>query len=77
MTRIIPISGRDLCKILEKIGFEKVYGKGSHIRFKHPDGTTTVIPVHSNEEIGVGLLREILRQIKLSREDYEKLRREI
>jgi len=77
MTRIIPISGRDLCKILEKIGFEKVYGKGSHIRFKHPDGRRTVVPVHSNEEIGVGLLREILRQIKLSREDYEKLRREI
>ena len=75
MTKLVPISGRKLCKILEKLGFEKIYGKGSHIRFKHPDGRITVVPVHSNEEIGLSLLREILRQIKLSREEYEKLRR--
>lgn len=77
MTRLIPISGRKLCKILEKLGFEKIYGKGSHIRYKHPDGRRTVVPVHSNEEIGIGLLREILRQIKLSREEYEMLRNKV
>jgi len=38
MTRLAPISGRKLCKILEKLGFEKIYGKGSHVRFRHPDG---------------------------------------
>lgn len=74
MTRLVPISGRKLCKILEKLGFEKVYGKGSHIRFKHPDERRTVVPVHGNEEIGVSLLREILRQIKLSRDEFEELR---
>jgi predicted RNA binding protein YcfA (HicA-like mRNA interferase family) len=77
MTRLVPISGKKLCKILEKIGFEKIYGKGSHIRFRHKDGKRTVVPVHANEEIGISLLREILRQIKLSRGDYEKLRREV
>ena len=75
MTKLVPISGKKLCKILEKLGFEKIYGKGSHIRYKHPDGRVTVVPVHSNEEIGISLLREIMRQIKLSREEYEKLRR--
>jgi len=75
MTKLVPISGRKLCKILEKLGFEKIYGKGSHIRYKHPDGRVTVVPVHSNEKIGISLLREIMRQIKLSREEYEKLRR--
>jgi len=59
---------------LEKMGFERVYGKGSHIRFKHSDGRRTVVPVHGNEEIGVGLLNEILKQIKLSREEFERLR---
>jgi len=38
MTKLVPISGRKLCKILEKLGFEKIYGKGSHIRYKHPMG---------------------------------------
>lgn len=74
MTRLAPISGRKLCKILEKLGFEKIYGKGSHIRFKHEDGRRTVVPVHANEEISIGLLNEILKQIKLSREEFEELR---
>lgn len=52
-----------------------MYGKGSHVRFKHPDGRITVVPVHNNEDLGKGLLREILRQINLSKEDFEKLRR--
>ncbi|MFH1376574.1 MAG: type II toxin-antitoxin system HicA family toxin [Candidatus Woesearchaeota archaeon] len=77
MTKLVPISGKKLCKILEKIGFEKIYGKGSHIRFKHKDGRRTVVPVHGNEEIGISLLREILKQIKLSRDDYNNLRRKV
>jgi predicted RNA binding protein YcfA (HicA-like mRNA interferase family) len=77
MTKLVPISGRNLCKILRKLGFEEIHGKGSHIRFRHPDGRRTVVPVHANEEIGISLLRDILRQIKLNREEYEKLRRKV
>ena len=73
MTKFIQISGKEFCKILEKLGFEKVYGKGSHIRFKHFDGRRTVVPVHGNEELGKGLILEILKQIKLSKEEFEKL----
>jgi len=73
MSKLKLISGKDLCKILEKIGFERIHGKGSHIRFKHPDGRRTVVPVHGNEKIGKGLLNEILKQIKLSREEYKNL----
>lgn len=75
MVRLIPISGKEFCKILERLGFVKIFGKGSHVRFKHPDGRRTVVPVHGNEDLGKGLLRHILNQIKLSKEDYEKLRR--
>jgi predicted RNA binding protein YcfA (HicA-like mRNA interferase family) len=77
MAKLVTISGRKFCKILEKLGFEKIYGKGSHVRFKHPDGRRTVVPVHGNEDLGKGLLREILKQIKLSKEDYENLRRKV
>ena len=47
----------------DKIGFEKIGQTGSHIRYRHPDGRLTVIPVHGNEDIGRGLLHEILNQI--------------
>ena len=73
MMKLQTISGKDLCKILEKIGFEKIYGKGSHIRFKHCDGRRTVIPVHGNEKLGKGLLIEILKQIKISKEEFIEL----
>jgi predicted RNA binding protein YcfA (HicA-like mRNA interferase family) len=77
MVKLITISGRKLCKILEKVGFEKIQGKGSHVRFKHSDGRRTVVPIHGNENIGKGLLREILKQIRLSKEKYEELRRKV
>ena len=77
MTKLITVSGKELCKILEKLGFEKTYGKGSHVRFKHLDGRRTVVPVHGNEDLGKGLLREILRQINLSKEEYEELRMKV
>ncbi len=77
MTKLVPISGKKFCKLLEKLGFEKIYGKGSHVRFKHPDGRRTVVPVHGDEEFGPGLLREILKQIKISREEYLRLRKKV
>lgn len=77
MTKLVTISGKEMCKLLEKLGFEKIYGKGSHVRFKHLDGRRTVVPIHRNEDLGKGLLREILRQINLSKEEYEDLRRKI
>jgi len=77
MTKLITISGKEFCKILERLGFKKIYGKGSHIRFKHPDGRKTVIPVHGNEDLGKGLLRTILNQIDLTKEEYEELRKKV
>jgi predicted RNA binding protein YcfA (HicA-like mRNA interferase family) len=73
MPKLPQISGKDLCKILEKIGFEKIQGKGSHVRYKHSDGRRTVVPVHGNEKLGKGLLREILKQIKLTKEEFVEL----
>ncbi len=75
MVKLVPISGKGFCKILDKLGFEKIYGKGSHVRFKHPDGRRTVVPVHGNEDLGKGLLRNILKQVKISKEEYDRLRR--
>ncbi len=77
MTRLLPISGRKMSKILEKIGFEKVHQVGSHARYIHPDGRRTVVPLHGNEELSIGLLKDILKQIKISRKEYEKLRGEV
>ena len=77
MTRLLLISGKNMCKLIEKLGFSKIHQKGSHTRYVHPDGRKTVIPVHGNEDLGRGLIREILNQIKLNREDYLRLRNDL
>ena len=58
--------------MLERLGFVAIQGKGSHIRFKHPDGRRTVVPVHANEDIGKGLLKDILNQVRITVEEYQK-----
>lgn len=62
-----------IIKTLGKIGFEIVRQKGSHAFLKHPDGRATVVPVHHGEEIGRGLLRKIIKDAKLTRDEFLKL----
>ena len=62
-----------MCRILEKLGFEKVHQVGSHARYAHTDGKKTVVPLHGNEELSIGLIKEILKQVKITREIYEKM----
>lgn len=73
MTALPSIRGRNLVAALKKVGFEVVRVKGSHHFLRHPDGRTTVVPVHAGETIGPGLLSKILRDCELDREELHKL----
>lgn len=73
MTQIPTLKPRKLIKIVEKLEFKKIRQEGSHIFFKHSDGRTTVIPYHPGKDIGKGLLREILKDLKINIADLQKL----
>ena len=77
VARLISVSGKEMCKLLGKIGFQAIHQVGSHVRFIHTDGRKTVVPVHGNEDLNIWLLKEILKQCKISREEYERLRRKV
>ncbi|MEK7127313.1 MAG: type II toxin-antitoxin system HicA family toxin [Patescibacteria group bacterium] len=64
------IKGKELVKILLKLGFIEKGQKGSHLRLTNPDGRWTQIPIHS-KPIPRGTLRAILRQAGLNVEDIE------
>jgi predicted RNA binding protein YcfA (HicA-like mRNA interferase family) len=64
------VKPRRVIKALEMLGFTVVRQKGSHIIMKHPDGRLTVIPVHGDEELGRGILRDILKDVRISREEF-------
>lgn len=68
------ISGKNLIKILQRIGFSVVRINGSHHRLKHLDGRVTTIPVHKNLDLPKGLLRKIIREdLEMELEDFIKL----
>jgi predicted RNA binding protein YcfA (HicA-like mRNA interferase family) len=73
MTALPSVTGKDLLAALRSAGFQVVRSKGSHHFLRHPDGRTTVVPVHAGETIGPGLLSKILRDCDLSREGFVKL----
>ena len=72
--RLPTVSSRKLISALERLGFEHRPLKAiSHRRYVHPDGRKVTIPVHKGKEIGRGLLRKILRDMKISLEEFQKL----
>lgn len=69
MPKLPKLKGRELLALLNIHGFSIVRIKGSHHFLRHLDGRRTVIPVHSGEVLGPGLLIKILKDTKLSKED--------
>lgn len=67
------ITGKELVAALAKAGFTVVRVKGSHHFLQHSDGRVTVVPVHSGESIGPGLLSKILRDCALNKEELHRL----
>ena len=65
-----PLSAKKTIRVLEKIGFRKIRQKGSHVIMRHSDGRMTVVPIHKGEDIGPGLLLEIIKDAKLSKEEF-------
>lgn len=72
MVKLRLLSGKEVCAILRKAGFEEVRRRGSHIvmQKKIPQGTITV-PVPDHNEIRIGTLQSIIRQSGLSRGEFE------
>jgi predicted RNA binding protein YcfA (HicA-like mRNA interferase family) len=60
-------------RVLRALGFVPVRQKGSHIFYRHADGRTTTVPHHLGRDLARPLVREILRQIEISPEEFERL----
>ncbi|MEY3223250.1 MAG: type II toxin-antitoxin system HicA family toxin [Cuspidothrix sp.] len=73
MSKLPSLTGKEVIAALGKAGFEVARVRGSHHILIHSDGRRTVVPVHSGETIGTGLLTQILRDCQLDREDFRNL----
>ncbi len=73
MPRLPVLKATELVHTLEEAGFQVIRQRGSHVRMKHPDGRVVTVPIHSGQDIGRGLLRKVLRDAKLTRDEFMAL----
>jgi predicted RNA binding protein YcfA (HicA-like mRNA interferase family) len=73
MVRLPILKAHEIIRALEKAGFQRVRQRGGHARLKHPDGRVTSVPVHTGEDIDRWLLKKILRDAKISTEEFLRL----
>ena len=74
MVKLPRLSGHDLIKILTHFGFKKIRQKGSHvmlIKETRQGRIGCVVPLH--DELETGTLLAILRQAKISRDEFFKI----
>ena len=67
MPKLPRVSGAQTVRALQRLGFEQVRQKGSHVVMRR--GTKgCVVPLHA--ELKVGTLAGILRQAEVTAEDF-------
>ena len=69
MTRLPARTAAEVVRVLRKHGFYFKRQSGSHAIYKHPDGRRTTVPMHGKQDLGRGLLHQILKDAGLEVED--------
>jgi len=65
------VSGSATARALERAGFVQISQRGSHVKLRHDDGRTVIVPMHA--ELARGTLRSILRQAGLTPDEFATL----
>ena len=73
MTRLPLVDCRTVEKVLLGLSLKPVRQNGSHVFYRHPDGRTTTVPHHPGRNLARPLIREILREIKLSPDQFREV----
>lgn len=61
----MPLTSKEMLKLLKKNGFEKISQNGSHIKLRNEDtGITVIVPYHS-KDLKKGMEQAILKQAGL------------
>ncbi len=73
--KLTNITGRELIRILKKLGFYlDRQNRGNHRIFKNDKGKIIVVPAYKKKVLKPGLLKGILSQLNISKDEFIKLR---
>jgi len=76
MDKLPVLSGREIIKLLGKAGFRFHHQKGSHIVLKLDKAPFIRVVVPDHKTVKRGMLRGIIKEAGLSREEFLKLTEE-
>jgi len=72
VTHLPIVDFKTMEKALFHLGFRNTRRKGAHFFYRHPDGRTTTVPNHAGRDLSRPLIREILREIELTPDQFVK-----
>lgn len=71
MPKLTPVGSREVIRKLRVLGFDGPYGGGRHVFMRHPITRLKIpVPNHQGQDIPIGTLRAIIRQIGLTVEEW-------
>jgi len=74
MSRLTPLKPQEVVRKLSRLGYEGPYPGGRHRRMVNlQTGKVIPIPFHKGRDVSVGLIREILNEVGITREQWLKL----
>lgn len=71
MARLPVVSGDDFVRAMRRVGYTLDHIRGSHMILTHPSRARLSVPRH--RELGRGMLRRLLRNAGVSREEFAGL----
>jgi predicted RNA binding protein YcfA (HicA-like mRNA interferase family) len=68
-------SSREILAVLRRAGFQEVSRKGSHVKLRRRTSDTTLVVIvkHPAREYPEGTFASILKQARMSRDQFEHL----
>jgi predicted RNA binding protein YcfA (HicA-like mRNA interferase family) len=70
MPRLPVLKAREVVRALERLGFVEIRQRGAHRKFRHADGRGTTVPFHAGRDIAPPLLRQIIKDIAVTPEEF-------
>ena len=72
--RLPAVTGKDLVRALQKVGWSVSHVRGSHHQLHHLEsGRRITVPVHTGKDLKRGLLKGILAEVGLSNMELRNL----
>ena len=72
--KLKPLKVEELIRKLRGLGFVGPIPGGKHLRMVHHETKKIIpIPMHKGKDVSVGLIREIINEIGISREEWLRL----